>query len=98
MRVLITPAIIALLTFGAGGLWAQQPNAPAPPDAPIAQQGPAIRRNVNLVNVLFTVENQKNKIVSDLEQKDFKVFDDNAQQAIQFFSRQTDLPLRVGLL
>ena len=33
-----------------------------------------------------------------MEQKDFKVFDDGKPQEIRFFSRQTDLPLRVGLL
>lgn len=57
-----------------------------------------IRTNVNLVNVLFNVVNQRNRIVADLDQKDFSVFDDNMPQEIRFFSRQNDLPLRVGLL
>ena len=97
MRVRITFAVHALLTCGVTGLWAQQPRPPAAPEQPIVQSQ-AIRRNVNLVNVLFNVVNQRNKIIADMEQKDFKVFDDNAPQEIRFFSRQTDLPLRVGLL
>src|SRR5262249_41140075 len=54
--------------------------------------------NVNLVNVLFTVVNNRNKIIADMEQKDFRVYDNNLPQEIRFFSHQTDLPLRVGLL
>jgi Ca-activated chloride channel homolog len=79
--------------------YAQQPQQPAPPvpEPPPVQTQP-IRTNVNLVNVLFNVVNQRNRIVADLNQSDFKVFDDNMQQEIRFFSRQNDLPLRVGLL
>jgi Ca-activated chloride channel homolog len=53
---------------------------------------------VNLVDVLFTVLNRRNKLVADLEKADFKVFDDNVLQDIRFFSRQSDLPLRIGML
>ena len=68
------------------------------PSGQLSDQGASIRQNVNLVDVLFTVFNGKNKIVSNLEKENFKVYDDNVQQEIRFFSRQTDLPLRVGLL
>jgi Ca-activated chloride channel family protein len=76
--------------------------APAP-QAPEAQQTPPmasepIRRDVNLVDVLFTVFDKHNHIVSTLEKDDFKVTDDGELQRILFFSRQSDLPLRVGLL
>ena len=70
---------------------------PPPPEAPVASTE-SIRRDVNLVDVLFTVFNKQNKIVADLEEKDFKVSDDGAAQQILSFSHQTDLPLRVGLL
>jgi len=53
---------------------------------------------VNLVDVLFTVFDRRNKLVTDLEKGDFKVFDDNVPQNIDHFTRQSDLPLRVGLL
>jgi VWFA-related protein len=85
-------------------LRAQQPQQPAPPPQPPApvepplNAGQSIQRNVNLVDVLFTVLNRQNKIVADLNRDNFRVFDDDAQQEIRFFNRQTDLPLRVGLL
>ena len=73
----------------------QQPAAP-PPQAP--QQSQTIRREVNLVDVLFTVLNRRNKLVPDLDRSDFKVLDDGNPQDIRYFSRQTDLPLRIGML
>ena len=99
MRFRIAPASLAILAFGITSLWAQQPAAPPapPPERPPAQTQP-IRRNVTLVNVLLTVLDQRNKMVSNLNQQDFKVFDDNTLQEIRFFGRQSDLPLRVGLL
>jgi len=78
---------------------------PAPPQQPAAQEpAPArqdqgkITQTVNLVDVLFTVLNRRNKLVPDLEKDDFRIFDDKSPQAIRYFSRQTDLPLRIGLL
>jgi Ca-activated chloride channel family protein len=53
---------------------------------------------VNLVDVLFTVLNRRNKLVPDLEKGDFKIFDDKAPQEIRYFTKQTDLPLRIGML
>src|ERR1700731_2531898 len=102
-------ALVAILFWPAGHS-AQQPPAPpqsTPPlastpdgaQAPPAGQNPTvIQSRVNLVDVLFTVLNRRNKLVPDLEKSDFKIFDDKAPQAIRYFSRQTDLPLRIGLL
>jgi VWFA-related protein len=47
---------------------------------------------------LFTVLTKQNRIVADLNRDNFRVFDDGAEQEVRFFNRQTDLPLRVGLL
>src|ERR1700730_7756314 len=75
---------------------------PAPPDTSQPQdpnQNPTIfQSRVNLVDILFTVLNRRNKLVPDLEKTDFKIFDDKAPQEIRYFSRQTDLPLRIGML
>lgn len=57
-----------------------------------------ITQVVNLVDVLFTVLNRRNKLVPDLEKRDFEVFDEKSQQEIRYFSKQTDLPLRIGML
>jgi len=75
---------------------AQQQPAASPPQAP--QQSQTIRREVNLVDVLFTVLNRRNKLVPDLDKSDFKILDDGNPQDIRYFSRQTDLPLRIGML
>jgi Ca-activated chloride channel family protein len=77
--------------------------AQAPSPAPSGQDsaqvpGGRISTTVNLVDVLFTVLNHRNKLVPDLEKQDFKIFDDNAPQEIRYFSKQTDLPLRIGML
>src|ERR1700731_2814909 len=102
-------ALVAILFWPAGHS-AQQPPPPAqstPPSAPAqdASQAPpagqnptVIQSRVNLVDILFTVLNRRNKLVPDLEKGDFKIFDDKAPQAIRYFSRQTDLPLRIGML
>jgi VWFA-related protein len=104
MRSWRSLAFLLTLVFAAPGVWAQAPGAatapPAPAPAPESGQdaNQSIRTNVNLVDVLFTVIDKKNKMVPDLGQDNFKVFDDNKPQEIRFFSQQTDLPLRVGLL
>ncbi len=98
MRFRMASAFLAILTFGIADLWAQRPAAPPPPVPEPSAQTQPIRRRVDLVNVLFTVLDKRNRIVSDLNQQDFKVFDDSVLQEIRFFGRQSDLPLRVGLL
>jgi VWFA-related protein len=75
----------------------QQTPPPTNQQAP-AQSGQTFRREVNLVDVLFTVLNRRNKLVPDLEQGDFKVFDEGKPQEIRYFSKQSDLPLRIGML
>jgi Ca-activated chloride channel family protein len=57
-----------------------------------------LKREVRLVNVVFSVLNKQEHFVTDLGQKDFEVFDNNIPQHVEFFSRETDLPLRIGLL
>src|SRR6202047_5157530 len=78
----------------------QQPTPPSQqaPAGPANPQAPTFVREVNLVDVLATVLDRRNKLVPDLEKGDFKITDDNAQQEIRFFSRQSDLPLRIGML
>jgi len=73
------------------------PDAPAtaPDDPPLE----TIRKNVDEVNVVFTVTDKHGHFVKDLKEDDFKVIDDNKPASkIIDFSRETNLPLRVGLL
>ncbi len=76
-----------------------QPPKPAPPAPPApAGQDQVIKVDVNLVNLFFSVRDRKNAYISDLVQDDFQIFEDGKRQEIKFFSRETDLPLTIGLL
>jgi Ca-activated chloride channel family protein len=74
------------------------PKSPAPQSESSPQNQGKITQVVNLVDVLFTVLNRRNKLVPDLGKDDFKISDDKSPQTIRYFSKQTDLPLRIGLL
>src|SRR6202790_5575269 len=83
-------ALAVLLVPGLG--------APAAQNSDPLQQG-GIRVQVNLVNLFATVRDKKTKqIVSPLEQSDFKVTEDGTEQKISFFSKESTLPITLGLL
>src|SRR5512140_361537 len=56
-----------------------------------------IRVEVSLVNVGFSVRDEKGNLVTNLTQDDFEVTDDGVPQKIAFFARSTDVPLTLGL-
>jgi len=62
------------------------------------RQERAIRVGVDLVNVFATVRDSKKRIVPDLSEEEFQVFEDGQEQKIEFFSRETALPITVGIL
>ena len=41
---------------------------------------------------------QRGRYVADLKQEDFVLLEDGRPQAVRYFSRQTDLPLTIGLM
>lgn len=63
-----------------------------------AAQEPVFSSNVQVVNILATVRTKKGEIVRDLAQDDFTLLEDARPQKIQYFARDTDLPLTLGLL
>lgn len=63
-----------------------------------AQDEPTFSADVKVVNVLATVRNKKNEIVKDLTKDDFVLLENRRPQTIRYFSRETDLPLTVGLM
>lgn len=54
--------------------------------------------DVKVVNVLATVRDKAGRIVKDLTKGDFVLEEDGRAQTIRYFSRETDLPLTLGLL
>ncbi len=53
---------------------------------------------VKVVNVIATVRDKHGKIVNNLNKDDFSLTEDGRPQSIHYFSRETDLPLTLGLL
>jgi len=99
MKKRVLRIVVPILLLAVAAVRAQQPQQPPPPPAKdqAGQQGKIVR-NVNLVDVLFSVVTKREKLVTDLIKQDFKVFDDGAQQEITSFSQPTDLPLRIGMV
>jgi VWFA-related protein len=62
------------------------------------QQEPKIAVDVKTVNVIATVRDKHGKIVPDLNQDAFVLTEDSRPQNINYFAKETDLPLRLGLL
>ncbi len=103
MRQAITALLLAFILFAlpvseSAQQQQQQPQPPPPNQQETQQSQTTIKVPVNVVDVLATVLNRRNKLVPDLTQDDFKLLDENTAQTIRFFSRQSDIPLRIGLL
>src|SRR5271170_4137953 len=63
-----------------------------------AQQEPKIEVNVKTVNVEAVVRDKHGKIVTDLAADAFVLEEDGRSQKINYFAKEGDLPLRLGLL
>jgi len=63
-----------------------------------AQDPVTFKKTVNLVNVLATVRDRHGRLIDNLSQDDFILREDGVPQKIRYFSRETDLPLTIGLL
>ena len=61
-------------------------------------QEPKIAVDVKTVSVLATVRDKHGKIVPDLTKDAFKLEEDGKPQTIDYFAKESDLPLRLALL
>jgi len=79
---------------------APAPQNPTPPgEAPGQQkQMPTISVTTGLVHLVATVTDRRHNFITNLEQKEFKITEDGVPQEIKYFGRETDLPLRIGVL
>ncbi|HLJ13822.1 MAG TPA: VWA domain-containing protein [Bryobacteraceae bacterium] len=92
-----------LLAFGLPGAQTSAPSSPTqdqPPSAQAQSGSPqkSISVSVNEVIVPVTVTDEKGRFVSDLDQKDFQIFDEGKPQKIEYFSRERNQPVVVGFL
>jgi VWFA-related protein len=62
------------------------------------QEEATFSTDVKVVNVLATVTNKKGQIIRDLNKDDFSLTENGHPQTIRYFSRETDLPLTIGLM
>jgi VWFA-related protein len=74
-------------------------NQEAQPQTKTEQGGtPKISMDVKTVSVPVTVRDKHGKIISNLTKDDFVVDEDGRPQTVNYFARENDLPLRLGLL
>jgi Ca-activated chloride channel family protein len=77
-----------------------QPTPPPPANDPqdaAAQRG-RIRVNVNLVNVLVSVLDEKNRPAPDLPKEAFQLFEEGVEQKIDRFEPETSQPLDLAVM
>jgi Mg-chelatase subunit ChlD len=54
--------------------------------------------DVKVISLIATVRDKQGRIVSTLNKEDFTLKEDGRNQVIRYFSRETDLPLTLGLM
>ena len=86
---------LTVFAISAAALFAQAPaqNKPANDDSL-----PTIKVNVDIVNILASVRDKRGALIPNLEKGDFNVLEDGKPQTIKYFTRETDVPLTIGLL
>lgn len=67
-------------------------------EATPGQDEPTFSTDVKVVNILATVRTKKGEIVRDLTRDDFSIAENGRPQTVRYFSRETDLPLTLGLM
>ena len=87
LRVLLRLYVVVSVLLASFPLNAQQETPP-----------PTFSSNVKVVTVLATVRDKKGNIINNLTKDDFKLEQDGQPQTIRYFTRETDLPLTLGLL
>jgi VWFA-related protein len=73
-------------------------DTPQQPPQPSGQQTPTIKSEVSLVNIFATVRDKKKQIIPTLKKEDFRIFENDQEQKIAFFTAEKTLPITLGLL
>lgn len=94
MRIVNRRQSIAALLGGAATAGAPLLAQQKPPQDDL----PTIRVDVDLVSVMFSVRNRNKALVANLAKEDFEIIEDGKPQTLKTFTRETDLPLTIGLL
>ncbi len=62
------------------------------------RQTPTFSTEVKVVNIFATVRDKGGRIIRNLTKEDFVILENGKSQLIRYFSRESDLPLAIGLL
>jgi Ca-activated chloride channel homolog len=68
-----------------------------PPAAPQSQDDPTFRADTRLVILPISVSDKSGKLITDIPQKAFKVYENGAEQPIKIFRRE-DVPISLGII
>jgi len=61
-------------------------------------QMPTIKVDVDVGNILASVRDKKGALIPNLQKEDFTILEDGKAQPIKYFTKETDLPLTIGML
>jgi VWFA-related protein len=75
----------------------QQPASPQP-QQPVERAQQPLKIQVSLVNLFVTVRDKHNALIGDLAKNDFHIFEDGVEQKVEFFNKELNLPLTMGIL
>ena len=99
MKRLRIVSSVFMLCLAAAGLARMPRSALAATQVINPDQAPGpIVSNTSLVNLFVTVRNKQKQVITDLTQDDFKIYEDGDEQKIAFFSKESDLPITLGIL
>src|SRR5438552_4053079 len=95
LNFFVRPPAVLLVALLMASAAPQQKEAQKPAeDVP----SPTIRVQANVVNVLAAVHDKRGGLISNLSKDDFTLAEDGRPQEIKYFTRETDVPLTIGLL
>jgi Ca-activated chloride channel family protein len=70
--------------------------SPTPDDGDEISEGDVVKVDTNLVNLNVRVIDRNNRPINSVRQEDFRIYEDNVPQPIEFFSRE-EVPISYGL-
>src|SRR5450755_1133699 len=90
--------LISLILLAAPVLPQQEPRQEPQQEKPAEETSAPISVDVSLVNILASVHDKHGGLIGNLTKDDFTILEDGKPQTIKYFTRETDLPLTIGLL
>src|ERR1017187_8326977 len=72
--------------------------AQAPPQTQPPEELPSITVDVDVVSILASVRDKRGALIANLQKDDFTILEEGKAQTIKYFTKETDLPLTIGLL